>query len=69
VTTHTTKIPERQIVVYVANDEDRCWAVVCRNHFWLHGDFWSAFVDAREIARGFGALVRIHAGEWIQRPP
>ena len=35
------------------------WMVVTpgRTHGWLHGDFYAATADAREIARGFGVGV------------
>ena len=35
------------------------WMVVTpsRTHGWLHGDFYAATVDAREIASGFGISV------------
>jgi hypothetical protein len=39
--------------------DDVAWVVVCRNHSWLHGDRREAVNDAKIIAAGFGAAVRV----------
>ena len=45
-------------VVRIERERDgEGWLVLARSHGWLHGDFYAATVDAREIASGFGVSV------------
>jgi hypothetical protein len=35
------------------------WLVVCRDYGWLHSNFRDAFIDAVDIASGFGVAVKV----------
>jgi hypothetical protein len=53
--------PQRgPFVVSVEAGEDG-WLVLCKSHGWLHGNFREAFLDAKNIAAGFGVAVEVAA--------
>ena len=58
------RFPVREFV-RVQHEPDGAWLVLThRGHGWAHGGFHDALGDAREVARGLGAVVRSSAGEW-----
>jgi hypothetical protein len=58
------KFPQRgPFSVRVERESDaEGWLVIARDHGWVHGDWYSAFADARHVARGFGVGVVSSAG-------
>ena len=38
------------------------WLVIARSNGWLHGDFFAALSDAREVADGWGVSDKSSAG-------
>ena len=45
--------------VRIEREDDLAWAVICRDHSWLHGSRHEALADAFSIARGFGVAIQI----------
>ena len=39
--------------------EGGAWLVLCKSNGWLHGNLQQAIADAKEVAQGFGYMVRV----------